>query len=117
VLIVDDGPTDRRQGRDSGASYPLAVSCPRRAGGPANVMTRAMLIPVVAHALALGGVGVWLVVKINDPAERGTWGLATATLAMTRLRSAVAVGVLATVIGVAVTAAAIGVLALWRHSG
>jgi hypothetical protein len=104
-------------------------------------MTRAMLIPVVVHALALGGVGVWLVVEINDPAERGTWGpfaallgaafligpaivgsacaalLATATLAMTRLRSAVAVGVLATVIGVAVTAAAIGVLALWRHGG
>lgn len=101
---------------------------------------RAVLIPVGVNALAFAGLLVWLVVEISSPANRGTWApvaaimaamfliapaiaascgvalIATGVLALTRLRSAVVIGVLATLVGVVVTAAVSAVLVM-LHSG
>jgi hypothetical protein len=116
------------------------VGVVRRGSAWVGLVGRAVPIPVGVNALAFGGLLVWLVAEINDPANRGTWGavaaimagmfliapaiaascgvalIATGVLALTRLRSPVVIGVLATLAGVTVVAAVTGVLVL-LHRG
>jgi hypothetical protein len=111
----------------------------RRGSAWVDVVGRAVPIPAGVNALAFGGLLVWVIAEINDPANRGTWGavtaimagmfviapaiaascgvalIATGVLALTRLRSAVVIGVLATLIGVTLIAAVTGVLVLSHH--
>ncbi|WP_163508114.1 hypothetical protein [Fodinicola acaciae] len=99
----------------------------------AKTALRASVVPVSVHLLAAGGVVAWAVAQVTDPAQRGGWGpiaavmtviflglpivvaslivalVLTAALAA-RLRSAIAIGSLATVAGMAVTAAIVGLL-------